>query len=161
MYLYSSVHIKHFTMNYSWKDSCCCGGSPSASLLSEGRVNCCAWQMTGTLSVLVGSQTQSFIDYLSGTTCSMNKGIGSADKLIMALRGEEKDRKRHRETATKRLRDRKKKTDTSVYLLLNFFLWSSHAFSAYYESSSHSSSQVMHDLLSLEPFQRGTLTHWL
>lgn len=76
--------------------------------------------MTGTLSVLVGSQTQSFIDYLSGTTCSMNKGIGSADKLIMALRGEEKDRKRHRETATRRLRDRKKKTDTSVYLLLNF-----------------------------------------
>lgn len=160
MYLYSSVHIKHFTMNYSWKDSCCCGGSPSASLLSEGRVNCCAWQMTGTLSVLVGSQTQSFIDYLSRTTCSMNKGISSADKLIMALRGEEKDRK-NRETATKRLRDRKKKTDTSVYLLLNFFLWSSHAFSAYYESLSHSSSQVMHDLLSLEPFQRGTLTHWL
>lgn len=161
MYLYSSVHIKHFTMNYSWKDSCCCGGSPSASLLSEGRVNCCAWQMTGTLSVLVGSQTQSFIDYLSRTTCSMNKGISSADKLIMALRGEEKDRK-NTEKQQQRDWEIERRRLTLLYICCSiFFLWSSHAFSAYYESLSHSSSQVMHDLLSLEPFQRGTLTHWL
>lgn len=45
----------------------------------------------------------------------MNKGIGSADKLITGLQGDEKDRKRHRERNKEREREsERKETDMSV-----------------------------------------------
>lgn len=49
------------------------------------------------------ARTQSFIDNLSTATRSMNKGAGSADKLIPELRG-------HKETE----RSKEKETDASL-----------------------------------------------
>lgn len=74
--------------------------------------------MSGTLSALAGSQTLSFIDNLSRTSCSMNRGSNIADKLIMCLHGWDKDYKRQRKKQRERVRENERMRLTCLYYII-------------------------------------------